>query len=132
MRADAEANLSAAFGFDVTACGADDLVRPGRSLVLGDFQWAVLDTSGHTPGGVSYYCSQAGVVIVGDALFAKSIGRTDLPGASASRLIRNIQKNLLSLPDQTRVLPGHGPETTIGAEKRTNPFFQPGSAFGWS
>ena len=98
------------------------MVRPGQTLTLGDSSWAVLDTSGHTPGGVSYYCESAAVAIVGDALFAGSIGRTDLPGTSTERLVSNIRSQLLSLPEQTRVLTGHGPETTIGVERQTNPF----------
>jgi len=122
MLADPQANLSGPFGLDVAAPEADQLIRPGQTLALGTSRWAVLETSGHTPGGVSYYCADAGVVIVGDALFAGSIGRTDIPGASAGRLIANIRENLLSLPGQTRVLPGHGPETTIADEKQTNPF----------
>ena len=135
LLSDAEANLSAPFGFPITAPQPDELVGPGDTITLGESghdgthagsgnssTWQVLDTSGHTAGGVSFYCAKAGVVLVGDALFAGSIGRTDLPGASTSRLIENVRRNLLSLPDQTRVLPGHGPATTIGAEKRSNPF----------
>ena len=113
---DPEANLSAPFGFPVTAPAPDELVNPGQSLALGESTWAVLDTSGHTPGGVSYYCVAAGVVLTGDTLFCQGIGRTDIPGASASRLIANIRRNLLTLPPATRVLPGHGPETTIAQE----------------
>ena len=135
LLSDVKANLSAPFGFPVTAPQPDELVQPGDTLTLGESShdgpdagagnpsaWQVLDTSGHTTGGVSFYCAAAEVVLVGDALFAGSIGRTDLPGASASRLIENVRSNLLTLPDQTRVLTGHGPETTIGVEKRTNPF----------
>jgi len=126
MLSDAEANMSRVFGVTLTADGPDELIQPGQELVLGGVTWRVLDAAGHTPGGVSYYCDSAGVVLTGDALFAGSIGRTDIPGASASRLLRNIRENLLVLPDDTRVLPGHGPETTIGMEKRTNPFFADG------
>lgn len=123
MLADPKANLSGPFAILLTSPHADELLEIGQTLELGDCQWQVLDTSGHTSGGVSYYCQTGRVVITGDALFAGSVGRTDLPGASAGRLLRNIRQNLLNLPDETRVLPGHGPETTIGAEKRTNPFF---------
>jgi len=122
MLSDAMLNLSKPFGMTVTAPAPDELIRPGRTVEIGGSQWLVLDTSGHTPGGVSYYCAEAAVVITGDSLFASSIGRTDIPGASTARLLRNIRDNLLSLPDETRVLPGHGPETTIGAERRGNPF----------
>ncbi len=89
---------------------------------MGPFTWQVLDAAGHSPGGVAYYCAVAEVVLVGDALFAGSIGRTDIPGASESRLLKNIRDNLMSLPDGTRVLSGHGPATTIGEERRSNPF----------
>ena len=126
MLGDPDANMSRPFGVTLTVDQPAELVQPGQELVLGEFTWRVLDTSGHTPGGVSYYCRSAGVVLTGDALFAGSIGRTDIPGASASRLLRNIRDELLALPDDTRVLPGHGPETTVGIEKRTNPFFAEG------
>lgn len=122
MLSDPAANLSRPFGLPMTAPEADELVRPGDVVDIGESNWRVLDTAGHTPGGVSYYCPDAGVVIVGDALFAGSIGRTDIPGAETARLLRNIRQALLALPDATRVLPGHGPETTIGRERRTNPF----------
>ena len=91
-------------------------------LACGRSRWDVLDTAGHTPGGVSYYCKEAGAVLSGDALFASGIGRTDIPGADTARLVGNIRSALLSLPDETRVLPGHGPATTIGTERRMNPF----------
>jgi len=80
----------------------------------------VIHTPGHTPGGISL--STDGVVFVGDTLFAGSIGRTDLPGGDYDTLISSIRKKLFQLPDTVRVLCGHGPETTIGIEKRTNPF----------
>ena len=117
MLSDPQMNLSEPFGFALTAPPADELLRPGQDLTLGESLWRVLDTSGHTPGGVSFYCAAEAVVIVGDTLFAAGIGRTDIPGASAGRLIGNIRENLFSLPATTRVLAGHGPETTIGAEK---------------
>ena len=123
MLADPAANLSMMFAMNITAPAADELLSPGQTLSLGDSQWELLDTCGHTVGGVSFYCSSAAIVITGDALFASGIGRTDIPNGSASRLLRNIRENLLTLPDNVSVYPGHGPATTIGAEKRTNPFF---------
>jgi glyoxylase-like metal-dependent hydrolase (beta-lactamase superfamily II) len=122
MLGDPELNLSAAFGLSITAPPADELVGPGQELTLGELSWRVLDVSGHSPGGVAFYCAAAGAVIAGDALFAESIGRTDIPGADAAQLLHNIRRHLLSLPDATRVLPGHGPPTTIGQERLTNPF----------
>jgi glyoxylase-like metal-dependent hydrolase (beta-lactamase superfamily II) len=119
---DSQANLSAAFGLSGTAPAPDSLVQPGQTLSVGSSQWTVLDTSGHTAGGVSFYCPDEAVAITGDALFAGSIGRTDIPGGDLPGLIANIGRSLLSLPDETRVLPGHGEATTIGDERRGNPF----------
>jgi len=122
MLIDAMANLSAPFGFSITSQPADCLVEPGASLTVGSSQWLVIDSSGHTRGSVSYYNSEAATVITGDALFAGSIGRTDIPGGSAARLLRNIRANLLPLAGDTAVLPGHGESSTIGKEKKSNPF----------
>ncbi|KPK78971.1 MAG: hypothetical protein AMJ81_14105 [Phycisphaerae bacterium SM23_33] len=117
-------NMSLPFGFPITAPEADQIVAPGEELALGSLVWRSLDTAGHTPGGLSYYCAAAGAVLTGDALFAGSIGRTNIPGACESKLLKNIRDNLLTLPDATRVLPGHGPVTSIGQERLTNPFLQ--------
>jgi len=125
MLGDPQANLSGPFGFPMTAPPADRLVEPGEEMLCGELTLHVLDTSGHSPGGVSYYCPQAGVVLCGDALFAGGVGRSDIPGADGERLAANIRANLYTLPDDTRVLPGHGPESTIGAEKAGNPFVRP-------
>jgi len=124
MLGDPDTNLSAPFGMPMTIQPADELIQPGQELVLGQTVWTILDTSGHTPGGVSYYCPREKIVIVGDALFARSIGRTDIPGANHRQLIDNIRRSLLTLSDDTRVIPGHGPETVIGIERATNPFLQ--------
>lgn len=130
MLADPQANLSAPFGLPMTAPPADELLTVGQRLDLGDTTWTVLDTSGHTPGGVSFYCPAERVVLCGDALFFDGIGRTDLPGASDEGLRKNIRDNLLTLPEATVVLPGHGAATTIGRERRANPYvgdlFRPG------
>ncbi|NLF29620.1 MAG: MBL fold metallo-hydrolase [Planctomycetes bacterium] len=124
MLDDPRANVSALFGLPITAPPADQLIRPGDTLALGRGTWTVLDTSGHTPGGISLYCAAAGVVLTGDALFAQGIGRTDFPGGDTDRLLAAIRNNLFTLPDDTAVLPGHGPQTTIGQEKRGNPFLR--------
>jgi hydroxyacylglutathione hydrolase len=122
MLGDANANLSAPFGVAVTAPQADRLLAPGEELRLGEVSWTVLDVGGHSPGGLAFYCPAAGVVIVGDALFAGSIGRHDFPGSSQRRLLRNIREQLLTLPPETIVYSGHGPTTTIARELRYNPF----------
>ncbi len=120
--ADPDLNLSAFLGLGVTAPAPSRLLSEGEVLKLGDSSWRVLHTPGHSPGSLTFVCDKASVALVGDALFAGSIGRTDFPGSSHAQLVESIQKKLYSLPDEMRVLPGHGPETTIGREKRSNPF----------
>ncbi len=120
---DARVNLSAFMGQPVVAHVSDPIDLPvGGSLELDGTQWQVLDVCGHSPGGRALYCDELGIAFVGDALFAGSVGRVDFPNSDGRRLMRNIRQNLMSLPDHTRVLSGHGPETTIGHERRTNPF----------
>jgi len=120
---DAMENLSALMGQSILAHVDDPRDLPaGATLELDGAVWSILDTSGHSPGGRTLYCSELGIAIVGDALFAGSVGRVDFPNSDGHRLIRNIREHLMTLPDATRVLSGHGPETTIGRERRTNPF----------
>jgi glyoxylase-like metal-dependent hydrolase (beta-lactamase superfamily II) len=85
-----------------------------------------LYTPGHSPGHLAFYVESEGVVLAGDALFAGSVGRVDLPGGDGPTLLRSIEERLLTLPDDTIVHPGHGPETTVGRERETNPFLQGG------
>ncbi len=99
-----------------------DLTENTR-LSLGNTTFTVIHTPGHTPGGVCLY-DESHVLFSGDTLFLESIGRTDLPGGSMHVLLDSIRKKLWPLSDSTRVLPGHGPETTIGHEKKANPFVQ--------
>lgn len=122
---DANENLSSALGtpFRVEATNIRSLA-PGDHLSLEETTWHVLDVSGHSPGGRALYCATAGLVIVGDALFQGSIGRTDFHHSSHEKLINNIKRNLFSLPDETKVYSGHGPTTTIGEERQYNPFLQ--------
>jgi hydroxyacylglutathione hydrolase len=122
---DARKNLSAGFGMTVTVVAkAAVTVNPGQTLQLDSLAWQVLDVSGHSPGGAAYYCPAGKALFAGDALFAGSIGRTDLAGSNERQLLDNIRRNLLSLPDDVAVYPGHGPSTTIGQERATNPFVQ--------
>ncbi len=129
MLADATENLSASLGTPVTAPSAERLLASGDTLELGALRWQVLDVGGHSPGGLAFYCQPAGVVIVGDALFAGGIGRYDFPGSSGERLLNNIRENLLALPADTVVYSGHGPTTTIGRERDTNPYLRPGAVW---
>lgn len=109
-------------------------IEEGDVLGVGSLAIQVLDLRGHSPGGLGFVwegdVGQEGtpdkrnLVICGDALFAGSIGRTDFPGGDMDLLIRNVRNKVLSLPDDTIILPGHGPHTTVGMEKQTNPFFQ--------
>ena len=127
---DPQENLSAQVGLAFTTSVSDptDLAK-GSVLQLGDSSWKVLDVAGHSPGGRALYCADAGVVIVGDALFAGSVGRVDFHHSDGRMLIRNIRNNLMTLPDETRVLSGHGPETTIGQERQSNPYVVEGFSF---
>lgn len=100
----------------------DGYLEDGMELSFGTCTLRVLHTPGHTPGGCCLYFAEQGIVITGDTLFADSVGRTDLPGGSHDVLIGAIREKLLTLPDATAVYPGHGPATTIGREKRYNPY----------
>lgn len=102
----------------------DVVLKGGETLRLSEYGFQVMDTPGHSPGGLSFYCKEAGVVLVGDLLFAGSIGRTDLPGGDHGTLMASIEQLMDKLPPQTIVLSGHGPETTLETERSTNPFLQ--------
>ncbi len=99
------------------------LLSHGQVLPLGQVDFEVRHTPGHTPGHVVFYSDAEKVVFCGDVIFRGSIGRTDLPGSSYPALIESIETQLFSLPDQTVLYSGHGPQTSIGIERRTNPFF---------
>jgi glyoxylase-like metal-dependent hydrolase (beta-lactamase superfamily II) len=101
---------------------ADD----GMEVGLGMHPAQVLCTPGHTQGSICLYFAGDHLLLAGDTLFAGSIGRTDLPGGDGRQILRSLHERLLPLPDETRVIPGHGPETTIAQERATNPFLQPG------
>ena len=122
MLTDPRANLSATFGFDVTSPPADRLVDEADAVEVAGLRFEVLEIPGHSPGHVVFLLREAGVVLGGDVLFAGSIGRTDFPGGSRPQLVAGIRAKLWPLPDETRVYPGHGPATTVGEEKRSNPF----------
>jgi len=97
-------------------------VEDNSELIFGDAKLKVIFTPGHSPGSVCFYNQEQNWIIGGDVLFQSSIGRTDLPGGDFETLINSIKTRLFILPDETRVYSGHGPSTTIGVEKMTNPF----------
>jgi hydroxyacylglutathione hydrolase len=96
--------------------------KDGDRLVVGTAQFHVLDTPGHTQGSISLWIPSESKLVAGDTLFRDSIGRTDLPGGDGRQILRSIHDKLLPLPPETVVIPGHGPNTTIGREKEFNPF----------
>jgi glyoxylase-like metal-dependent hydrolase (beta-lactamase superfamily II) len=100
----------------------DEYIEDEEVLEVGGLRLRALYTPGHAPGHLSFYEESEGLVISADALFAGSVGRVDLPGGSMEVLMKSIEERLLTLPDETVVYPGHGPATTIGDERATNPF----------
>jgi glyoxylase-like metal-dependent hydrolase (beta-lactamase superfamily II) len=103
----------------------DASAEDGLAVGLATLQAEVIHTPGHTPGSICLLFPQQHLLLAGDTLFAGSIGRTDLPGGDGRQILRSLRDRLLVLPDTTRVLPGHGPDTTIGEERQSNPFLQP-------
>lgn len=101
---------------------ADVLVEEGQVIEAAGYTFKVLLTPGHTPGGCCYLTDD--IVFCGDTIFAESIGRTDLPGGSYDTLLESIHSKILTLPDETNLLPGHGLATTVGWERKRNPFLQ--------
>jgi len=102
----------------------DDSLSDGLTVGLPRYPAQVIHTPGHTQGSVCLHFAPLNMLIAGDTLFAGSIGRTDLPGGNPYQILDSIRTRLLALPPETRVLPGHGPETTIGTEERSNPFLR--------
>jgi glyoxylase-like metal-dependent hydrolase (beta-lactamase superfamily II) len=124
MLADPHLNLSAAFGLPVTSPPADKLVEEGDTLTVAGIELAVFDLPGHSPGHVVYLIrsESPNLVLGGDVLFRGGIGRFDFPGGSFPLLKAGIERVLWPLPPDTVVYPGHGPATTVGYERRTNPY----------
>jgi glyoxylase-like metal-dependent hydrolase (beta-lactamase superfamily II) len=115
---------AAAFGFRMPAPvpQPDRFLADGEVIVSGNIKLKVIHVPGHSPGCVAFHMEENGWLFTGDTLFAGSIGRTDLPGGDFDQIISSIREKLFLLPDDTKVLPGHGPASTIGREKMTNPF----------
>jgi glyoxylase-like metal-dependent hydrolase (beta-lactamase superfamily II) len=117
---------AAVFGFQDFDPGPEPTIalEHGMQLRLGDHRFEVRHTPGHTPGHVAFLLRGAGILFCGDLIFLGSVGRTDLPGGDTDVLLKSIRQEVLSLPDETRLLSGHGPETTVGQERRSNPFLR--------
>jgi hydroxyacylglutathione hydrolase len=125
MLTDANLNLSAPFGMPVVSPPAEQLLREGDVLELGGIRLEVLDIPGHSPGHIAFVVRGTPCrVFSGDVIFQGSIGRTDFPGGSTELLLRGIRTKLFTLPGDTILYPGHGEQTTVEHEKRTNPYLQ--------
>ena len=96
----------------------------GDTVTFGKHRFAVIETPGHTPGGVCFHCAEEDVLFSGDSLFQCSIGRTDLPGGDGKALVDSLRSRILTLPEETTVWPGHGPATHIGYERKYNPYLR--------
>ena len=117
-----EENVSPMITGEAKTYSVDRWLTDGEEITLADILIRTLYTPGHTRGGCSFYLPEAGVVFVGDTVFAGGVGRTDFPGGSMSELIRSATEKILTLPDDTDLLPGHGDFTTVGREKIENPY----------
>jgi len=126
LLANPSANVSALIGQPIVAPTPDHVLNDEDPVSIGRILLTTLATPGHTPGGVCYLDDMRGILFCGDTLFYGSIGRTDLPGGSLETLIDSIHKKILALPDRIVCYPGHGPETTVGAERTNNPFLNGG------
>jgi glyoxylase-like metal-dependent hydrolase (beta-lactamase superfamily II) len=102
----------------------DASLEEGQAISIEGLTGSILHTPGHTEGSVCLYLPQQSLLIAGDTLFAGSVGRTDLPGGNTQKLLQSIHNSLLTLPDEVTIIPGHGPKTSIGAERASNPFLQ--------
>ncbi|MCL2050799.1 MAG: MBL fold metallo-hydrolase [Lachnospiraceae bacterium] len=114
-------NASAAIGNPCTVA-ADEYINDGDEINLAGMNLRVIATPGHTVGSACYYLADEGILFSGDTLFEESVGRTDLPTGNMNTLVKSIREKLFTLPDETKVYPGHGEPTTIGNEKQYNPF----------
>ncbi len=126
MLTDSARNFSSFLGKKVEALPADIIFEDERAIEFAGLKFTIIHTPGHTPGGICLYNSDEKILFSGDTLFAGSVGRTDFSGyderKSMKQLIEGIKNKLLILPDDTKVLPGHGPTSTIGQEKLNNPY----------
>ncbi len=120
----AEANLSEEMGLPVCCAPPERIVEPGDTLELSGLSWTARDAAGHSPGGLCYYCEAVGVALVGDAVFAEGLGRYDFAHSSRERLLRNIREQILTLPEDVVVYPGHGPTATVAHLRDRNQYLR--------
>lgn len=119
---DPQLNLSAMLGLPLLISRPVNFLEHGQHLSVGAISLEVIHTPGHTPGGICLKGEGLDFVFTGDTLFAQGVGRTDIPEASEKDLLNSIRQRLFTLPDALKIYPGHGPSSTIGAEKKNNPF----------
>ena len=124
MLTEPHANLSAMTGAAFSVEPADFFMEEQSVIEQADIKLSVLHTPGHTPGGICLYSKDEGIIFTDDTLFADSIGRTDFPNGNTEQLLQSIREKLFTLPDETKVYPGHGPITTIAHEREYNPFLR--------
>ncbi len=122
MLTDAKANFSAFFIQEITSPEADGFLQDGQKIALGDEVLTVLHTPGHTQGGVCFLAKDA--LFAGDTLFDMSVGRTDLPGGNSEQLLASIKAKIMGLPDDLRVYSGHGRDSVLGQQKKSNPYLK--------
>lgn len=120
-------NLSAILPQPIAWPPAEELLSHGQKLQLADLSFEIRHVPGHSPGGICLYQQESSLAVVGDALFAGSIGRHDFPTSDGPLLLKSIREQLLTLPENTTILPGHGSTSTIGHEKMTNPYVGQGA-----
>ena len=113
---------AARFGFNIDPGPEPNPLIHGEILHVGNFVFEARHTPGHRPGHSVFYCANAGILFSGDLIFSRSVGRTDLPGGNWDALEKSIRDQIYTLPDETRIFSGHGEETSVGEEKRENPF----------
>ena len=126
MLANPSSNASAYLSDPIVVPEPDVLLDDEQLISFGTLSFRVLATPGHTPGGVCFFDESPGILYCGDTLFQMSIGRTDLPGGSTDQLLESINSKIMTLPDSVVCYPGHGPWTTVGAERNGNPFLTGG------
>lgn len=124
MLKSAHYNLSVYVGHAITSVDADQLLKDGDIITFGSVELKVLHTPGHSPGGICLFAEHDDILFCGDTIFCESVGRTDLVGGSYSQIIRSVKEKIMVLKDEVKLLPGHGPDSSVGWERRMNPFIQ--------